>query len=165
MAWLKVRFDFCEFHTLILRVNQSIFSWIFVTGITLSVFVKLIKAYLFSSMSEDELKSHNWTLKLFSVIYLGLTAIFGNIFGCAGITIAQLVNMSLRILHGIRFISMKHQEAFGTFFIQSLPQEIVRKKIPVTSECRCWLLFALLDSSTAVHVPTYIWNFTYVTIR
>jgi len=76
-------------------------------------------------MSEDELKSHNWTLKLFSVIYLGLTAIFGNIFGCAGITIAQIVNMSLRILHGIRFISIKHKEAFGTFFIQSLPQEIV----------------------------------------
>jgi len=82
----------------------------------------MIEAYLFSSMSEDELKSHNWTLKLFSVIYLGLTAIFGNIFGCAGITIAQLVNMSLRILHGIRFISIKHQEPFGTFFTQSLPQ-------------------------------------------
>jgi len=82
----------------------------------------MIEAYLFSSMSEDELKSHNWTLKLFSVIYLGLTAIFGNIFGCSGITIAQIVNMSLRILHGIKFISIKHKEAFGTFFIQSLPQ-------------------------------------------
>lgn len=82
----------------------------------------MIEAFLFSAMDECELKNHNWTLNLFSIIYIGLTALFGTYFGPIGITLAQVVNMTLRILHGIHFISRKHEEPFGTFFIQSSPQ-------------------------------------------
>ena len=85
-------------------------------------------------MDESQLARHKYTLYLLSAFYLALTIVLGSSLGAAGIIVAQIGNMAIRIGHGARFIGrLYHQPTFA----------VLRQASP-TSQTWCALTLALL---------------------
>lgn len=76
-------------------------------------------------MTPDELSGHNFNLILFSAIFLVLTICLGKLYFAPGLVYAQILNMTLRILHGLNFTAKAAKEPFGQILIESLPSREV----------------------------------------
>ena len=81
----------------------------------------IIEAFVFVAMSPEQLKNHKYVLYALSVIYLALTIMLGSSMGAVGIICAQIGNMTIRILHGTRFIGKLYNQPASEILISSSP--------------------------------------------
>ena len=81
----------------------------------------IIEAFVFVAMSPEQLKNHKYVLYGLSIIYLALTIMLGSSMGAVGIICAQIGNMTIRILHGTRFIGKLYNQPASEILISSSP--------------------------------------------
>ncbi len=74
----------------------------------------LTESFFNASMSESQLKKHNYRLVLFSIIFLGLAFIFAKLVHIYGFLLANCLNMAIRIFYSASFI----QSFFSRFKYQ-----------------------------------------------
>eukprot|EP00039_Didymoeca_costata_P009958 m.132986 g.132986 ORF g.132986 m.132986 type:complete len:153 (-) comp14660_c0_seq1:90-548(-) len=70
---------------------------------------------MFAAMSADEVSNHNWLLMAFSGLFLVAAWIGTSLFGSLGFILANIVNMSVRIIRSYLFI--------GNYCTSHQPQE------------------------------------------
>jgi hypothetical protein len=76
---------------------------------------------MFATMTAGQLADHNYRMIMFSCIFLVLTIVLGKTFGAAGLVYAQIINMILRIRHGLGFISTAGNEPYGRVLFEGMP--------------------------------------------
>ena len=81
----------------------------------------ITECYSFATMNNQQLDRSNYLMIYFSFIFLFLSYIFVYIFGPSGLILANCVNMCLRIVHSLSYISQKfansHLKPFEGFLL------------------------------------------------
>jgi len=81
----------------------------------------ILEGYMFAVMSAEELSSHNYTLMVFSAVYLWLTMGLGRMYLAKGMVFAQILNMAMRIYHGLKFVARDSKEPLGRVLYEASP--------------------------------------------
>ncbi|OQR73508.1 protein RFT1-like [Tropilaelaps mercedesae] len=97
----------------LMRLHCLYIAFIAINGIT--------ECFMFATMSKQQLDDHNTKMALCSVLFIFALYVFSRLFGAVGLILANMVNMSMRILLSFYYISNFYAQVNVNIVSHSLP--------------------------------------------
>ena len=97
----------------LMRYHCVYIAFIAINGIT--------ECFVFATMTKDQLDEHNRKMAMCSVVFLVASYAFSKIFGAVGLILANMVNMSLRIILSFIYIRELHRKVDFDIVARSIP--------------------------------------------
>ncbi|XP_003737884.1 protein RFT1 homolog [Galendromus occidentalis] len=114
----------------LMRFHCVYIAFIAINGIT--------ECFVFATMTKDQLDEHNRKMAMCSIVFLVASYAFSKVFGAVGLILANMVNMSLRVVLSFIYIREHHKGVGVDIIAQSIPD--CRVIAMLVFSCGCCLV-------------------------